>query len=104
MLHEVRGQLEMVRSVVKWSGRARRPEGIPAVVRRAVAEMLSGRTLPVEVEIPPDVLAATSDAPAEPQVAQWDRHLPDPGDLERAVSTLHAARRPLIVAGGGAIR
>ena len=32
MLHEVRSQLEMVRSVVKWSGRAMRPDDCRRVV------------------------------------------------------------------------
>src|SRR5215471_7153143 len=43
LLHEIPNQLEMLRSVVRWSGRAMRPEEIPALVAEAVARMRSGR-------------------------------------------------------------
>jgi len=103
VLHEIPHQLEMLRSVVKWSGRAARPEEVPAVVARAVHEMRTGRPRPAAVEVPPDVLEATADAPSPPPDLDG-RKPPDAGLLEQAAALLHAAERPLIVAGGGVLR
>ncbi|MBA2290233.1 MAG: thiamine pyrophosphate-binding protein, partial [Chloroflexia bacterium] len=61
MLHEIPNQLEMVRSVSKHAERATKPEEIPGLVDRAVRELWTGRVRPVEIEIPPDTLFATSE-------------------------------------------
>ena len=104
LLHEIKNQLEMVRAVVKWSGRAMEPAQIPNLVATAVDEMLTGRPLPVEIEIPPDVLASVSPTRPEILVAAGRRRAPDTDALSRAAAALEAAERPLIMAGGGAIR
>lgn len=101
LLHEINNQLEIVKAVVTWSGRAERGEAIPQLVADAVGEMMSGRTRPVEIEVSPDVLAAHSEAPAEFPVAKIDRPLVQSADIDRAVALLMRAERPLIVAGGG---
>jgi acetolactate synthase I/II/III large subunit len=110
LLHEIPHQLEMVRSVVKWAGRASRPGEIPAVVAEAVRQMRTGRPRPVAVEVPPDVLESA--APRDDQVQDAAREesadrtslSPDLGSLEQMASVLHSARRPLIVAGGGVLQ
>jgi acetolactate synthase-1/2/3 large subunit len=102
MLHEIRNQLEMIRSVVKWSGRAMEPDRIPALVNMAFEEMLSGRHLPVEIEIPPDVLAASIESNAGLKPASPIMQLPSSDEIDIAVAALQEADRPLIVAGGGA--
>src|SRR4029453_16998248 len=56
LLHEIPNQLGMVRSVTKHAERALRPTEIPNVVNRAFSELYWGRTRPVEIEVPPDVL------------------------------------------------
>jgi acetolactate synthase-1/2/3 large subunit len=104
LLHEIKNQLEMVRAVVKWSGRAMRPEEIPDLVFTAVSEMLTGRPLPAEVEIPPDVLAAVSETVPEVRIAQPHGPAPDTDALTHAAEALLRAERPLIMAGGGVIR
>jgi acetolactate synthase I/II/III large subunit len=103
VLHEIPHQLEMVRSVVKWSGRAGRPEDVPVVVAEAVHQMQTGRPRPAAVEVPPDVLEATCDVPAVAPVLDG-RPGADAGKLEQIAAMLHGAERPLIVAGGGVLQ
>jgi acetolactate synthase-1/2/3 large subunit len=64
--------------------------------------MLDGRTRPVELEMPPDVFEAQTDAeviaPTGPAASE-----PDPDLVAQAADMLAAAREPLIVAGGGVV-
>jgi acetolactate synthase I/II/III large subunit len=103
VLHEIPHQLDVLRSVAKWSGRASRPEEVPAVVAEAVRQMMTGRPRPAAVEVPPDVLEATADATvAAPDL---DGRPPiDAGKLEQIAALLHGAERPLVMAGGGAVQ
>jgi acetolactate synthase-1/2/3 large subunit len=104
LLHEIPGQLGMIRSVTKHAERAMTPAEIPGVVNRAFAAMLDGRTRPVEIEIPPDVLFA-SEVIDPPQAAPApQRAAGDSADLERAATLLAQAQQPLIWAGGGVLR
>lgn len=102
LTHELDDQLDVVRPVTKWAHRVLTPEEIPARVREAFTEMSTGRPRPVELEIPPDVLAAVCDAdlvePLAPDVPE-----PDPELVQRAVEMLLSAQDPLVVAGGGVV-
>jgi len=102
-LHEIPNQLEMIRSVTKWSGRAMSPAEVPGVVTEAYRQLRSGRPRPVEIEIPPDVLQATGEvtipSPADISVPEGDPDL-----LERAAKALGEAKTPLIYAGGGILQ
>jgi acetolactate synthase I/II/III large subunit len=104
LLHEINNQLEIVRAVVRWSGRADTTAEIPSVVTHAVQAMMTGRTRPVCIEVPPDVLAAPSQVPAEIAAARIDPVTLPEQPVKRAANLLQAASRPLIVAGGGANR
>jgi acetolactate synthase-1/2/3 large subunit len=101
-LHEIPNQLEMIGSVTKWAGRAVTPQEIPALVREAFRQIRSGRPRPVEIEIPPDTLAATGDVTLRDPVPV-ERSAGDPALLTRAAETLRKAERPLICAGGGVL-
>jgi acetolactate synthase-1/2/3 large subunit len=101
VLHEIPEQLRVMASVTKWARLAASPAEIPALVHEAFRQMGTGRARPVEIEIPPDVLAA-----------QGEVHLPEPEPfgrgpagnadrLEQAARLLGEAERPLIYAGGG---
>lgn len=100
MLHEIRGQSELLASLTKWSALATAPEQVPTLVRDAFAQVRSGRPRPVGLEIPPDVLGARAAVelldPAPPAPLP-----PDPAAVERAAGVLASARRPVILAGGG---
>ncbi len=103
VLHEIPRQLEVVRAVVKWAGRAMRPEEVPAVVGEAIRQIRTGRPRPAAVEMPPDVLEATCEGEPLPVPEDGRRPL-DAGGLERMSALLHGAERPLIVAGGGVLQ
>lgn len=104
LLHEIRGQSSLLASLTKWSATARCPEEIPALVRRAVHELHSGRPRPVGLEFPMDVLQASAVTRLS-KVPEHDNALlrPDPQAVERAARLLIGASRPAIVAGGGII-
>ena len=104
-LHEINNQLETIMSVVKQAERAMSPQEIPAVVRRAARALQTGRPRPVEIEIPPDVLAAVDDVTLiEPEVwVRSEEHPADEDALERAAQLLGRAERPLICSGGGVL-
>jgi acetolactate synthase I/II/III large subunit len=102
-LHEIPHQLEMMKSVTKWAGRAMTPEEVPGLVQEAFRQMLNGSTRPVEIEVPPDVLMGEAemgvlDCPSVEPVG------PDPDLIEKAAAALGKAERPLIYAGGGVLR
>ncbi len=101
LLHEIPNQLGMVRSVTKHAARATTPAEIPGVVREAFRQLRTGRTRPVEIEIPPDTLFATSEVELLPPAASRERSAGDPDLVERAAKLLGGAERPLIYAGGG---
>ena len=94
--------------VTTWSGVARSPERIPQLVRWALREALTGRPGPSHLEIPIDVLRAEAAFDPAELDAPLERFLPtgrapaDPAAVEDAAGLLSRARRPLIIAGGGA--
>ena len=100
VLHEIPNQLEMVRSVTKWSGRAMTPEEVPGIVTEAFRQLRTGRARPVEIEIPPDVLQAVGDVQLLEPV-ETARPGADPDLVEEAAKALGAAKRPIIFVGGG---
>ena len=103
MLHEVRDQSDILSKVTKWNGLARKPEEIPSLVRCAVQELRSGRTRPVGLEVPQDVLQAKADVQLLEPAAPLPPAMPDMGTLTQAVQALKKARFPVIVAGGGVL-
>lgn len=102
-LHEIPNQLEMIRSVTKYSARAVEPDKIPALVHDAVAAMWKGRIRPVEIEVPPDTLFASGEVTLLGPVPERERPAVDPEAIEQAARLLGNARSPLIFAGGGVI-
>ena len=82
-----------------------RVDELPFVMHRAFNSMLAGRPGPVHVEIPMDIQAEA----AEATVHDLGRRIPagvtfaDPAAISAAAVVLRQARRPVLVAGGGAI-
>jgi acetolactate synthase-1/2/3 large subunit len=103
MLHEIPNQVEMIRSVTKHAARAVTPDAIPALVDTAMRALWTGRTRPVEIEIPPDTLFATGDVTLLSGVERPARSAGDPDLIERAAKLLGNAKSPMIFAGGGVI-
>lgn len=101
-LHEIADQRALVSGVTAWAHRLLDPAGLAEALGRAFATFAAARPRPVYLEIPVDVLAMAYEgpldaaAPPEPPVAA-------PAAIARAAQALRAARRPLVIAGGGAV-
>ena len=102
LTHEIDDQLDLVRPITKSAERILSADELPGAVRRAFATMLDGRTRPVEIEVPPEVFAAATDAPVVTPVPAAP-HEPDPELVVRAAELLRSAREPMLVAGGGVV-
>jgi acetolactate synthase-1/2/3 large subunit len=104
-LHELPNQRALASGVAAASFSIRHPAELPVALGQAFATFASRRPRPVYIEIPLDVLAAdASGLPLpEPATATAAPH-PAASLVESAATRLRAARRPLILAGGGAVR
>lgn len=101
-LHEIPDQTGILRTLTKWTGTARHADEIPSLVAEAFRQLSTGRPRPVALELPPDVLSALSaEAPADTVVPAPTT--PDEADIRAAARLLRAARKPMIVVGGGVI-
>jgi oxalyl-CoA decarboxylase len=100
-------QLNAARSFVKAAYRISRVEDIGLGVARAIRTAISGRPGGVYLDIPGDVLGQAMDVTAAADTV-WrvvdpaPRQLPAPEAVDRALSVLAQAQRPLIVLGKGA--
>jgi len=95
------------RAVSKYWDRISRPEQlIPAALAAMRVLTSPAETGAVTLCLPQDVQTEAYDYPAEflaERIWHIERRSPDPAALARAVAAIRAARRPLIVAGGGVI-
>ena len=99
-LHDVHDQLEFLKPVTKWNARVLAAEDIPGAVHEAMRQMATGRPRPVEIEVPPDVLGASSQIDLiEPELHPPPQ--PDKELIDQAADLLASAVRPLIWSGGG---
>lgn len=103
VLHELNEQLEIFRHLTKYCGRATRPEDIPDILCRALRELKTGCPRPVEIEVPFDLWAKKG----EMVFSSTEKSAPvppDSADIEKSVETLKKAKRPMILAGRGAVK
>jgi acetolactate synthase-1/2/3 large subunit len=94
----------MVEPVVKRWWQPSRVDQLPYVLHRAFSAMLTGRRGPALIDLPMDLQAEAADVEIpEPHSRRPSlRARPDGELLERAARLLRDAKRPAIVAGGGA--
>ena len=94
-------------SVSRYWDRIARPEQlIPAALAAMRVLVSPADTGAVTLALPQDVQAEAYDYPDEfltKRVWHVERRPPDPAALARAIEAIRAAKRPLIVAGGGVI-
>ena len=95
------------RPLSRFFDRVWRPEQLPAAMLGAMRVLTDqAETGAVTLALPQDVQAEAHDWDEElfaPRVWHIPRPLPEPAALDRAVAVLRAARRPLIIAGGGVL-
>lgn len=104
-LHELVDQQASFRDVVKSVHPVRTASQIPSAIAAAWESALSVPYGPVWVEIPQDVLLAPVDVPPVGALHAEPRPLrPRPELIAQAAARLSAARRPVILAGGGVVR
>jgi acetolactate synthase-1/2/3 large subunit len=88
--------------ITKWSATVHRADRLAEFVARGLRIATSGRPGPVMLALPADVLGeAVQDAP-EAYVLSPLRSAPAPEDVRAVAGRLDAARRPVVIAGGGA--
>lgn len=101
-LHEITDQSAVTRPLTAFSEIAGDPEQVREYIARAFALFESGRPRPVHLSIPLDVFKAPDGKPASRRTTAR-RRAPDSAQVEAATSILNAAKRPVILAGGGAV-
>jgi 3D-(3,5/4)-trihydroxycyclohexane-1,2-dione acylhydrolase (decyclizing) len=93
------------RPLSRFFDRVWRPEQLPAALLGAMRVLTDpAETGAVTIALPQDVQAEAHDWPVElfaPRVWHIPRPVPEPAALARAAEVVRAARRPLLVAGGG---
>jgi len=104
-LHELPDQHGFAREVSAFSHTITRPGELPQVLARAFAVFDGARPRPVHIEIPLDLMSASAEQlPAIP--ARPPRIAPGAAAataIGEAAGWLHAAERPLLLLGGGAL-
>ena len=98
----------VTRSVTKHSFQVRRVEDMAWMIRAAYFIARTGRPGPVVVDLPKDVLAATTTFEYPDDVADRIRGYrfakePAPAKVERAARMIAKAERPLLYVGGGTV-
>lgn len=96
-------QVGILKPVTKWCERVTEPGRISWVMRRAFSLATQGRPGPVYIDVPRDVGAQEAKTPRYVPVEYPLRTSGDPRKIKEAAALLLKARRPVLVAGGGAV-
>lgn len=102
-LHELPSQQGVLSGFTAFSHTLLCADDLPEVLARAFAVFTAGRPRPVHIEIPLDVLGARVRFPMPMPVTLGSRPSAARSALIAAAALLADAKRPLILAGGGAI-
>jgi len=98
---------DCLRPVTRYFDRLMRPEQILTALPRAIQVMTDPALCgPVCLALPQDVQTQAFDCPEaflQPALIRFRRAPAEAGEMQRAVALLKAAKRPLIIAGGGVL-
>lgn len=102
-LHEIHDQIGMAAHVSKFSRRIKSAHEAPRLVNEAISNMISGRPGPAVLECAMDIWATPGavELPVAPATAY--RYPVDHDAVDRAAKIIAAAKKPLIIVGGGAL-
>jgi len=101
-LHELPDQQAMMATLALMSHTLLDPDDLPEVMARAFAILQSRRPGPVHIEIPTDVMAQKI-SPGEIRPVQVRGPRAAAADVSALAEACRQARRPAILAGGGAV-
>ncbi|WP_179404246.1 5-guanidino-2-oxopentanoate decarboxylase [Burkholderia guangdongensis] len=101
-LHELPSQRDVFAGLTAFSHTLLDAADLPQVLARAFAVFDGARPRPVHIEIPLDVIVAPADGIANAPIVPIERPSPGVAAVTAAAGRLAAAKRPLILAGGGA--
>ncbi|WP_153787893.1 5-guanidino-2-oxopentanoate decarboxylase [Pseudomonas sp. EMN2] len=102
-LHELPNQSALVAGVAAFSQTLMSADDLPQVLARAFAVFDGARPRPVHIEIPLDVLVEPADHLLSARPVRTSRAGAAPQAVRQMAERLAKARRPLILAGGGAL-
>jgi acetolactate synthase-1/2/3 large subunit len=88
--------------ITKWATTVHRADRLPELVARAVRVATSGRPGPVMLALPADILGEEIEDEGSRLSEGRPRSAPHPEDVDHVVRRLVGARRPVVIAGGGA--
>ena len=93
----------VLKPVVKRSFQPTRVDMLPLTLRQAIEIAVSGRPGPVQIDIPFNIFQEEADVQLEPSSHSKTRKRSgaDPADIEKALTMLGAAQRPVIFIGHG---
>jgi acetolactate synthase-1/2/3 large subunit len=102
-LHELQDQRQLIKQVSAFSHTVTAVEEVPLVIARAFAVFGSGRPRPVHIELPLNIITASADKlPAIRTMAVPHRPGPAAEPIAAAARMIGAARKPVLLLGGGA--
>jgi len=103
--HQIIDLVSMFKPVTKWAELIPRPEAVPEMVRKAFKLAQTERPGAVYLALPEDVekmMVPPGHHPLEINVVRDTS--PSPIQISRAAKVLEAAKRPVVLAGHGAVR
>ena len=102
-LHELPSQRDVFTGLTAFSHTLLNADELPQVLARAFAVFATARPRPVHIEIPLDVIVAPVHTMTSGMAVLPAKPAGAPVALDEATALLATARRPLILAGGGAV-
>ncbi|MGB9596586.1 MAG: thiamine pyrophosphate-binding protein, partial [Candidatus Poribacteria bacterium] len=96
-------QISIMKPITKWTERVTMTERVPWIMRRAFSIACNGKPGPVFIEVPKDIGRIDKEIPEYVPSVYPLRMSGDPNAIADAVNLLLEAKRPVIVAGGGAL-
>jgi thiamine pyrophosphate-dependent acetolactate synthase large subunit-like protein len=90
-----------MRNITKWAEPVTSAQAVPGILRRAFAQLRSGRPGPVLIEVPADLWHEQLPDGWSHTPSLRAKSAPDPADVATAAAVLASAEHPVIYAGQG---
>jgi len=101
--HQYLDIVRLLAPVTRWNARIEQPAAVPEIVRKAFRLARLEKPSATHLELPEDVAAEPVEGmPLPVRRTTYPQALP--ASVERAISLLRAAERPVVLAGNGVIR